>query len=49
MCLSADFGAETYVPTRSIELGRNLGARIFIPLHAGLIFILRRFKVILIV
>jgi hypothetical protein len=42
MCLSADFGAETYVPTRSIKLG----ARIFIPLHAELIFILRRFKVI---
>jgi hypothetical protein len=34
MCLSADFGAETYGLTRSKELG----ARIFIPLHAGFRF-----------
>jgi len=45
VCLSADFGAETYGLTRSKELG----ARIFIPLDAGLIFMPRRFKVILIV
>ena len=40
MCLSADLDAETYGLTRSKELG----ARIFIPLHAGLIFIPRRFN-----